>query len=133
QKTGKRLFLQPAVFEHGVAPLFSSSARQHNVYFHYPWREEDELSITLPDGYALDNADAPAPFSAGEVGDYKPTIGVSKDGKLLVFKRNFFFGGGDRIIFAVQSYTQLKAVFDRLQSEDNHTITLKQTAATASN
>lgn len=93
QHTGKRLFLQPAFFEHGASPLFSVNERRYDVYFHYAWSEQDEVSIDLPAGFALDNADAPAPFNAGEISQYRVTIGVTKDGKTLVYKRNFFFGG----------------------------------------
>lgn len=132
QRTGKRIFLQPAFFEYGAAPLFAGSVRKYDVYFHYAWSEEDDVTIDLPDGYALDNPDAPAPFSAGVISEYKPTVAVSKDNKTLLFKRNFFFGGGGNILFPVASYPQLKNLFDRLNKEDSHTITLKQNAATAS-
>jgi hypothetical protein len=46
QRTGKRLFLEPAFFQHGLAPLFSSSGRKFDVYFNFPWSEEDEVTIT---------------------------------------------------------------------------------------
>jgi hypothetical protein len=131
QRTGKRLFLQPAYFQRGVSPLFSASARQYPVYFHYPWLEDDEVSIELPQGFSLDNADAPSPFSGGPVGEYKPSIGVTKDGRTLIYKRNFFFGGGGNILFPVNAYPQLKNFFDMLNKQDNHTVTLKQTATTA--
>src|SRR6185503_19066124 len=127
QRTGKRLFLQPEFFQRGVAPLFSGSERKYAVYFDYPWSEEDVVTIALPAGFTLDNADAPQPFSAGPVGDYKPSIGVSKDGRIMVYRRNFFFGGADTIVFPVQSYGQLKTYFDAVHQGDNHTITLKQT------
>lgn len=131
QRTGKRIFLQPSFFEHGASPMFSASTRQHDVYFHYPWSEYDEVTIDLPAGYALDSPDAPPPFSAGPIGEYKPSIGVTKDGKTLVFKRSFFFGGEGRIFFPVAGYQQLKNFFDVLNKQDNHTITLKQSPATA--
>jgi len=131
QRTGKRIFLQPAFFEHGVSPLFSSSERKYPVYFHYPWSEEDEVSIELPSGYALDNADAPVPIKAGQIVEYKPKIMVTNDGKTLFYKRNFFFGGGGAILFPVNTYADLKGLFDLINKSDNHTITLKQTAAKA--
>lgn len=131
QRTGKRLFLQPAFFQRGLKPLFSDSARQYPVYFHYPWFEEDEVIIELPAGFSLDNADAPAPFSGGPVGEYKATIGITKDGRTLHFTRSFFFGGGGNILFPVGAYPQLKNFFDVLNTQDSHTITLKQSAATA--
>lgn len=129
QRTGKRLFLQPAVFQHGIGPLFSTSERKYAVYFHYPWSENDEVDIELPAGYALDSPDAPAPIGAGAISVYKPTLGASADGKLMVYKRSFFFGGGGTILFPPNSYGQLKTYFDAVHTQDNHTVTLKQTAA----
>lgn len=131
QRTGKRIFLQPAFFEHGVAPLFSSSERKQAVYFHYPWFEQDEVTVDLPAGYDLDNADAPAPIRSAPITEYTVTIGVTKDHRQLVYKRQFFFGGGGNIVFPVASYANVKTLFDMINKADNHTITLKQAAATA--
>lgn len=131
QRTGKRLFLQPEFFEHGIAPLFSGSERKYPVYFDYPWSEEDVVTIDLPIGFSLDNADAPAPFNAGPISEYKGTISVTRDGRQMVYKRNFFFGGGDAIVFPVDSYERLKRYFDAVHQSDNHTITLKQATTAA--
>lgn len=132
ERTGKRLFLQPAFFERGVAPMFPNSARKYNVYFHFPWSEEDNVEIELPAGFALDNADAPAPFKVGEVVNYNVKIAVTKDGHTLIYKRNFLFNG---MLIPVQNYATLKQIFDALHKADNHTITLKlnNAAATTNN
>jgi hypothetical protein len=129
QRTGKRLFLQPAFFQRGVSPAFSASERKNDVYFHYPWSEDDEVRIELPPGYALDSAQSPNPLNGGVVSEYKPSAGVTQDGRMLVYKRSFFFGGGGNILFPVTSYGQLKNYFEQVHKEDGHTITLKLGAA----
>jgi hypothetical protein len=131
QRTGKRLFLQPAFFEHGVNSLFTAGQRRYDIYFHYPWSEEDQVSIDLPAGFVLDNPDQPAPFGAGQISQYKVTIGMTADNRTLVYKRKFFFGGGGNIIFPSASYPALKQLFDAIHTNDNHTITLKQAEAAA--
>jgi hypothetical protein len=131
QRTGKRLFLQPEFFQHGIEPLFSGSERRYPVYFEYPWAEEDVVQIDLPSGFSLDSADSPAPFGAGTISDYKVSIAVTTDKRQLVYKRNFFFGGGDAIVFPVTTYARLKGYFDSVHQADNHTVTLKQSPATA--
>jgi hypothetical protein len=137
QRTGKRLFLQPAFFQHGLGPLFQTSSRTYPIYFHYPWSEEDEVSIELPAGFALDNADAPSPFASGDLAHYDVKIQVTKDQRMLIYKRNFFFGGGnaglERLYYDATNYNALKTFFDTLNKQDSHTITLKQGAATVSN
>jgi hypothetical protein len=125
QRTGKRLFVQPAVFQKGIGPLFSAGDRKYPVYFHYPWSEHDEVSIELPEGYALDNADAPAPFASRPISEYTPRLSASTDGRTLVYKRDFYFGGDGNIVFPVNSYRQLKTFFDELHSQDNHSVSLK--------
>jgi hypothetical protein len=133
QRTGKRLFLQPAFFQHGASQLFPTSQRYNHVYFHYPWSEQDEVEIDLPAGFALDNADAPMGINAGEISRYDIKLGITSDNRTLIYKRTFFFGGGGStsLLYPVASYVQLKTLFDELHKRDNHTITLKQGAATA--
>ena len=128
ERTGKRLFLQPAFFQKGVGPIFPTSKRQHDVYFHYPWMEEDQVVIELPEGYALDNAESPGDMAFGELGHCKVKIGVTEDQRTLEYKRSFRFTG---MLFGKEHYPNLKRAFDALHQNDNHTITLKQGAAAA--
>jgi len=126
QRTGKRLFLQPAFFQKGIAAMFPASTRKLSIYFHYSWKEEDEITVELPAGFALDNADTPAPVKAGDVVDFKVWMGATTKGDALQYKRAFRFNA---LMFPVASYPQLKQVFDIVHEADNHTITLKQAAA----
>ena len=131
QRTGKRLFLQPAFFQHGANPVFPTSQRQHQIYFHYPWSERDEVTIDLPAGFALDNGDAPDGIGSGQITKYDIKIGVTKDGRTLVYQRNFFFGGGQTgLLYPVASYAQLKSLFDEVHKRDGHMLSLKQGATT---
>src|SRR5262245_60201244 len=127
ERTGKRLFLQPGFFEKGVGPLFPTSERKHDVYFYYPWTEEDDIEIELPAGYALDNAEAPGDLAFGDIGHLKVKIGVTKDQRTLSYKRQFRFTG---MLFPKDSYPNLKRAFDAVRQVDDHTITLKQGTAT---
>jgi hypothetical protein len=131
QRTGKRLFIQPAFFQKGLGALFPNAARRHEVYFHYPWSEEDKVQIELPEGYALDSAEAPSPFSGGELTKYEPYAGVTKDGRVLVYTRKFYFGktSGNLLRFPIGVYPNLKNYFDQVSKEDGHTLALKQGAA----
>lgn len=127
QRTGKRLFFQPGFFQKGIDALFSAGTRKYPIYFHFPWSEQDEVSIDLPKGYALDNADRPAPINAGAVSQHEIAIGITTDQKTLKFKRKFSFGGNGSILFPVETYDQIKRLFDEIHKADNHMITLKQT------
>lgn len=127
QRTGKRLFLQPGFFEYGEKPTFSTASRKYDVYFNYPWSENDTVEINLPKGFSLDNADTPAELTDNQkIGSLKIKIGVDKSNSFLKYERNFFFGGGGFILFPVGSYQNLKNMFDEFHKSDTHTITLKQ-------
>jgi Domain of Unknown Function with PDB structure (DUF3857) len=130
QKTGRRLFIQPAFFQYGVPALFASADRKYPIYFHYPWSEEDYVEIELPPGFALDSAESPAPLSSPGITEYKPKLSVTSDGRTLVYKRDFFFGGGGALTYPVTSYSALKDLFDLVHTQDSHTIALKLTTET---
>jgi hypothetical protein len=126
QRTGKRLILQSAFFQRGLSPRFTSGERKHSVYFHFPWAEDDNITIDLPVGFALDNAEGPASFNASTVCKYEVKILVTDDKRTLIYNRKFLFGACGVILFPSEAYQQLKTVFDTLHNRDNHSIALKQ-------
>ncbi len=92
QRTGKRLFFQPAFFQYGKSPRFSATERKYDV-----------------------------------------RIGITKDQRMLVYRRDFLFGDGGRILFPTGSYQQLKHILDVTHELDNRIITLKQAEANSKN
>jgi len=52
-------------------------------------------------------------------------MSVTTDGRTLIYKREFFFGGGGNILFPVSGYPGIKQLFDVLAKGNDHTITLK--------
>ncbi len=129
QRTGKRLFFQPGFFNHGQGPIFSSADRKYPIYFHYPWSEQEQITVELPAGFTLDNADAPAPITpemTSQIAAQKIKMSITTDGRTLNYSREFFFGGGSNILFPETSYVPLKNLFDRVSQANEHTITLKQ-------
>jgi len=130
QRTGKRLFLQPGIFTHGEGPLFTATDRKNALFFHYPWSEKDHITIELPAGFALDNADVPAPITPAMTQNIcESTVKMGLDGHTLIYDRSFFFGGGGNVLFPTQSYAAVKQLFDIINQANSHTITLKQAAA----
>jgi hypothetical protein len=127
QKTGKRLFFQPGFFEYGKGPLFSSATRKYDIFFHYPWSEEDKIEITLPAGYILDSADAPAPINdPGKIASLEIVMGTAANGSVMHYDRKFFFGGKGNYLFPPGSYEAVKAYFDAFHKADSHSMTLRQ-------
>jgi hypothetical protein len=127
QKTGKRLFFQPGFFEYGTSPVFASAARKYDVYFRYPWSEQDTIEIEYPKTFDLDNADSPGNISDPQkIGSLDIIIQADRNNALLIYNRKFHFGGGGNILFPAGLYQPLKNMFDTFHKADSHTITLRQ-------
>lgn len=134
QRTGKRLFIQPAFFQKDKSPVFKTSTRTHPVHFEHGWTEEDVVTIDLPTGFTLDNADMPQPVTAGAISKYEARAQLAsgaKNDNQLIFKRNFYFGNGGLLQFDTKTYVQLKNYFDMVYENDKHTIALRAAPTTA--
>lgn len=133
-KTGKRLFFQPDVYERNSQPLFTAATRATDVYFPYPFSESENITIELPKGFKLENADAPSPVKdSGGISSNVVQIGVTTDGSKLVYKRDFTFGNKGFIRFPVTSYQALKGLFEAINKASVHQLTLRSEATTAAN
>lgn len=127
QKAGSRMFFQPGFFTAGEKPLFTAATRKYDIFFRYPWSEEDEISITLPEGYELDVAEVPDVIADPDKISYlKLNIGIDKENNVLHYKRNFYFGGGGRTLFSAAAYPALKGLFDAFNKANTHPLILKK-------
>ncbi|MBK8465521.1 MAG: DUF3857 and transglutaminase domain-containing protein [Chloracidobacterium sp.] len=127
QKTGKRLFLQPGFFEYGSNPVFSSSSRKYDLFFRFPWSEDDKIEFTYPQNFDLDNADTPGIVSdPAKIAMLDIKISRSNSAASLSYSRHFHFGGNGYVLFDASNYKPIKGLFDAFHTADSHTITLKQ-------
>jgi hypothetical protein len=124
QRTDKRILFQPLFFEQGVAPRFTATQRRYPIAFHHAWKEMESVSIALPQGFALDNANDPGGLNFGAPGEYKLKLSVRGQSE-LVAERELTFGKQGIFFFESKAYAQLKVVFDEIHRRDNHTISLK--------
>jgi len=89
----------------------------------------DRVEIELPAGFLPENVESPAPVGSGPISDYKPSLVLTTDKKTLVYKRSFFFGANDALLFPIAGYDQLKGYFDALNKRDKYTVALRQSAS----
>ena len=106
---------------------FPTAGRKYDIFFRYPWSEEDKIEIAYPKTFELDNAETPGDVAdAGRIGANVIKIGVDKPNSVLVYDRKFHFGGGGNVLFKSQVYPPLKGLFDAFHKADAHTISLRQ-------
>jgi hypothetical protein len=130
-RTGKRLFFQPNVFERSAKPRFTASTRKYDISISYPYSEKDEISIELPSGFSLENADAPSPISDKQgIGVHKVRIAL-RGANELIYSRDFSFGNNGLVRFPSGSYLALKGLFEAFNKADVHQLTLREAATAA--
>jgi len=123
ERTGTRLFFQPAVLRKGIPPLFESPHRTRGVLFNHLYEELDEYEISLPAGFSLEAASAPGGLDLGKRGRFAIKLGYLEKNRTIHYTRDFAWGivGG-----GVAHYATIKQVFDLVHGQDNHALTLKR-------
>ena len=127
QRTGARLFFQPMVFQKGIEALFPSSTRSSDVYFRFPWSEQDEISIALPEGFELEQPEVPAELNGGVI---RYRVSMKSNGSRLAVSRTLIVGTQDIVAFDPQQYRSVKDFFDRVHASDSHTLVLRRKQGT---
>ncbi|MCO6512137.1 MAG: DUF3857 and transglutaminase domain-containing protein [Aridibacter famidurans] len=129
QRTGRRMFLIPNVFGRAAKPAFQTSTRHNDIFFQYAWSEEDEVELTLPEGFGVESAEPAQPINdTGKLGRHSSEM-VLDGNRTLVYKRRFSFGSDGNLEFAASSYGRLKDLFDTYHSADQKAVTLTRTEA----
>jgi hypothetical protein len=133
-RTGRRMFVQPNIFEKTVSPMFQSSKRQHEIYFQYPYSEHDDITIDLPPGYELESPDSPGKLAdPGGIAVNEISMSISKDGRRLTYRRRYSFGLNGALRFETANYPALKRIFDAFHTANTHTMSLRPVTASADN
>lgn len=123
ERAGKRMVFQPAFFQKGGPPLFSDETRELDIYTTYQFSEEDTVNITLPPGYELEEAWSPKSASAEGLIQHKVTLGVSKSGRKLAYRRTYLVGA---VYFQQASYPKIKHLHDVIHESDQHAMVLRR-------
>ena len=124
QRAGNRLILQPAVFQKGVEQTFRAAQRTTQLHFPFAFSEHDEVTITLPKGYAMQEGAGPKPVDAG-AGVYTPSL--SMEGSALVYRRKLSLNAPG--LYAITLYGPLRTFYESVHKADGHTVIVSRTSA----
>ena len=124
-RTSKRILLQPMYFERGMAPRFTATERRYQISMPYAWQETDDLTIVFPAGFVLDKGENPGQIGFGKTGYYELKMGI-RGGNELVIRRDLVFGREGILLFQLDSYPTIKAIFDTIHGHDDVALTLRQ-------
>ncbi|MFT3869917.1 MAG: transglutaminase-like domain-containing protein [Nibricoccus sp.] len=125
EKTGSRMFFQPAVFQKGgVKRLTLPDGERYNpLQFPHRFQTKDEIHIVLPSGYDMEPTTPPVGLDIDGLGDHDIEINLNRITKTVTYKREFNLS---KIFFPTSVYPKMKDVLRKIRERDDHTLSLKR-------
>jgi hypothetical protein len=124
---GKRALFPVGLFTASEKRVFEHEGRVHPIYFDYPFQQEDDVNISLPDGWRVSslppaqNQDAKAALYALKVESDKGTVRLTRNLNI------------DLLLLEQKYYPVLRNFFQVVRTGDEEQIVLQPAGATASN
>jgi hypothetical protein len=116
---GRKLLLPLSPLQGEKQHPFRHATRTHNIYFSYPYRNFDNIVITLPAGFKLESKPAPrleepgfARFALTCFPEAGNRVRIQRD---LLVKNHYF---------PASEYGRIKALFDTVQASDQEQLIL---------
>lgn len=121
---GKRLLVPVTLFQQNKKKrVFKDGPRKYPIYYHYPFTEEDHVTLQVPDGYSAESLIQPL---AAKLPYARFTTTATTAGTRLQMERSLEFNG---IFFQPTHYDELKDFFNKVQAGDDQQIVLQATAS----
>jgi hypothetical protein len=122
---GSRSMIPLSVFHASAKNPFAPTERRAPVYFEYPSIEEDDVTLEVPPGYAVETLPHPGDLNAGAV---VYTTRYTNDEAAIHFTRRVVV---DSMFIPRDKYAALRTVYSRITSADQEQVILRKTAARA--
>jgi hypothetical protein len=123
---GRKVLLPASLFSANEKHLFEHADRIHPVYFEYPYKEIDDLTIDLPLGLKAASLPKPMDQDAKAV-DYRLSVEDQKG--LLHMRREI---RSDLVIVPKDSYPILRNFYQFVRTQDDQQIVLQPTTTSVS-
>ena len=129
-ETGKRVFIPGAFFEARVKPLFAETKRENPVDLHYPYEAQEQVTLTLAPGLAMESVPANAKVPLKNLALFQEVYGSK--GSQYQQVREMAVGTP---LYKADEYPDLRDFFQKANAQDQALLVLKRVpvaAATAS-
>jgi hypothetical protein len=124
---GKRAMLPVGLFSNTEKHIFEHSDREHPVYFSYPFRKVDDVTLDLPLGWQVSSLPAPQK-SDGHIISY--SLSVRNDKGTLHLERQLDM---NIVLLETKYYPALRSFFQTVRSGDEQQIVLQPGSSAAQN
>ena len=126
-QAGKRFMLPTAFFSAEERHMFEHANRTWPIYFHFPFKATDDVSIRLPDGWKTESV--PAPIDRDLKGaEY--SMKAEKTDTTVQVQRML---REDLFLVEKENYPVLRGFFQFVKTQDEQQVVLLPSAAAASN
>jgi transglutaminase-like putative cysteine protease len=122
---GSRALIPLSVFHATDKNPFAPATRRAAVYFHYPWVEEDEVTLDVPSGYAVETMPNPADLDANIIAYTTRYVNGTTS---VQFKRHMMV---NTLFVPKEEYEKLRTVYSRITSTDQEQVVLRKAPAKA--
>lgn len=120
---GSRALIPISVFHSTDKNPFAPATRRAPVYFQYPFMEEDEVTLEVPAGYAVETMPNPTDIDANVIvyntRYVNGTTSVTYHRKLMV----------DSMFVPREQYDKVRTVYSRITSADQEQVVLRKAPA----
>jgi hypothetical protein len=124
ESVGRRMLLPSGLYEAGHPQIFESAQRKQDVYFHYPYSEQDDITIQIPNGWRVETLPKPLVLDPG--GHLHYEITAKQEGGTLHIQRSLTVGG---ILYPADSYSGVRGFFASAKANDEQQLVLQATAS----
>lgn len=124
---GRRALLPVGLFGAPEKHLFDHADRVHPIYFEFPFRRTDDISIDLPLGWQVSNVPQPQTVDAKAI---VYTLDAKTDKSTLHLNRVLTV---DLLLLRANDYGVLRQVFQKVRTADELQAILQPGASTAAN
>jgi hypothetical protein len=124
---GKRQLLPTGFFVANEKHLFEHSTRTYPVYFQFPYKKIDDITVTLPQGWKVDSMSKPINQDAKAVAY---TFSTDANANSLHLQRSLRC---DIMLVPVDKYSILRSFFQYVRTSDDQQVVLLPGASLAAN
>ena len=122
-----RIILPMSLIQSQVARSFTAEQRVNDVYFHFPYQEQDDTSIQLPLGYKVESFPKVPSIAQGAV---QYSVGGSTQGGTVHVTRKLVVNGLD---FPVKYYQTIRSIFNLVKTGDADDMVLESSTTALRN
>ena len=124
---GRRILLPVEFFQATQAKSFQNEKRTNDIYFRYPYEEQDDVKLHVPAGYKIESSPSPQNVDLGAV---KYQISSGAQGDALEIKRHLVI---NIFMVPVNKYAALRSFFGTVKKNDDAEVVLQNAGPSKNN